>query len=93
MYPNACGPVKREKALIFYCERNEKRTGGKKRTSTDLHPVMLTPLVRSSRAIPQLIAKKPGDWRDSMRHTKRRIISWVSAAGVALESTSSSVVL
>jgi hypothetical protein len=65
----------------------------KKRTSTDPHPVMLTPLVRSSRAIPQLIATKPGDWRDSMRYTTRRIISWVSAAGVALGSNFSSVVL
>lgn len=71
-------------------KRNEKK---EKRTSTDLHPVRLTPLVPSSRATPQQIMMKPGDWRDSMRYVMRRIISCVSAAGFASGSTFSSVVL
>jgi hypothetical protein len=72
----------------------DERTGQKNgRTSTDLHPVRLTPLVASSRAMPQLIAMKPGSWRDSMRYVMRRIISCVTAAGVASGFTFSSVVL
>jgi len=67
---------RKKKTSIFLHELERKGAETKNgRTSTDLHPVKLAPLVPSSRAVPQLIAMKPGDWRDSMRYVRCRIIS------------------